>query len=64
MEADDAIGDIAGKYDPETRRGFNFNIKRHSGVTSSHSNDRNLHFGIDSGVLDEAWTDCGRPGAW
>ena len=62
QQVDDAIGDIAGKYDPGTRRGFNFNIKRHSGVTSSHSNDRNLHFGIDSGILDEAWTDCGRPG--
>ena len=59
---DDVIGDILSKYDPATRRGFNLNVKSHAGMTSSQSNYRNLHFGIDSGRLDPEWTDCGRPG--
>lgn len=59
---DDAIGDIVSKYDPETRRGFTLDVKRNAGVVSSQSNDRNVHFGIDRGVIDPGWTDNGRPG--
>ena len=59
---DDVIGDIVSKYDPVNRRGFNFNIKNHAGMTSSQSNYRNVHFGIDNGQIDAEWTDCGRPG--
>ena len=61
-KVDDAIGDIVSKYDPATRRGFTLDVKRHAGVVSSQSNDRNVHFGIDRGVIDPGWTDNGRPG--
>ena len=61
-EVDDPIGDIATKFDPERRNGFNLGLKRHSAACSSLSNYRNLHFGIDDGRVDPAWTDCGRPG--
>lgn len=56
----DAIGDIASKYDPATRRGFTFGVKTNA-VTFSQSNHRQLQFGIDNGRVGE-WTDCGRPG--
>lgn len=59
---DDVLGDIAGKYDPESRTGLNFGIQNLAGVTSSQSNYRHLHFGIDSGRMPTAWADCGRPG--
>ena len=59
---DDVIGDIISKYDSATRKGFNFNIKHHAGMTSSQSNYRNVHFGIDNAKIDATWTDCGRPG--
>ena len=59
---DDVIGDIVSKFDGPKRRGFNFNIVSHPGVVRSHSNDRNIHFGIDDCKIDAGWTDCGRPG--
>lgn len=59
---DDVIGDIVSKYDPSTMRGLNFNIKNHAGMTSSQSNYRNIHFGIDSGITEPNWLDCGKPG--
>ena len=58
----DVVGDIVGKFDDEKRRGFNFAGVSNAGVTSSQSNYRNLHFGIDDGRSDEGWVDCGRPG--
>jgi len=59
-ELDDVAGDILSKYDPVSRRGFNFNIKTNS-VTTSQSNHRHVQFGIDNGRLG-SWADCGRPG--
>ncbi|HJN15325.1 MAG TPA: hypothetical protein QGH10_07545, partial [Armatimonadota bacterium] len=59
---DDVIGDILSKYDPELRRGLNFSVKHHAGMSSSTSNCRNLHFGIDNAQIDPYWIDCGRPG--
>ncbi len=59
---DDVLGDIVSKYDPAARKGFNFNIKIHQGVTSTQANYRNVEFGIDNAKIEPAWTDCGRPG--
>lgn len=61
-EIDDPLGDIATKFDPHNRNGFNFGLKRHSAACTSLSNYRNVQFGIDDGVLDSQWTDCGQPG--
>lgn len=61
-DLDDVLGDLVSKYDPVARRGLNFNIKIHAGVTSSQSNYRNVEFGIDNGKIEQPWTDCGRPG--
>ena len=58
----DVVGDVAGKFDPIRRKGFNFNVKSHAGMTSCQSNRRNVHFGIDDATIDAEWTDCGRPG--
>ena len=58
----DVIGDIGSKFDYEARKGFNFNIKTHTGMCSNQTNFRNVHFGIDNAVADEKWTDCGAPG--
>jgi hypothetical protein len=58
---DDALGDIVSKYDPVARRGFHVSVLNLTGVTSSHSNYRTLHFGIDN-AREPAWADCGRPG--
>lgn len=57
----ESIGDLASKFDPSTRTGFNFSVVDHGGVTSASSNYRNLNFSIDAGTQPE-WTDCGRPG--
>lgn len=59
-DVDDVIGDIASKYDPVSRRGFNFGVQTNH-VTFSPANWRHLHFGVDSGRTGE-WQDCGRPG--
>ena len=61
-ELDDVLGDLIGKYDPLSRRGFNFSIQNYAGVTSSQSNYRHLHFGIDNGSPVGDWTDHGRLG--
>jgi hypothetical protein len=60
-ELDDALGDVIGKFDPESRRGLNLCIKNSPGTCGSQSNFRNVHFGIDSGT-DPTWRACGRPG--
>lgn len=58
----DVLGDIAGKFDPATRRGFNFSIQNYAGVTTHQPNYRNVFFGIDSGTGETKWIDRGRPG--
>lgn len=59
---DDVPGDIISQYDPDSRRGFHLSIINAAGVTSSQSNLRTLHFGIDNGQADAQWTDHGRLG--
>lgn len=61
-ELDDAIGDIVGKFDPQTRKGFQLTVHNNAGVTTSQSNYRHVHFGIDNTIVDSEWTECGRPG--
>lgn len=58
----DVLGDIISKYDPVSRRGFNFTLMNFAGTPSSQSNFRNVLFGIDDARSDTGWTDCGRPG--
>jgi hypothetical protein len=58
---DDVVGDLASKFDPVLRRGFNLCVKSGTGTTISQANDRNLQFGIDSGT-EPVWSDRGRPG--
>jgi hypothetical protein len=59
---DDVVGDLASKFDPAARRGFNWCVKDGHGSVGSQANFRNIQFGIDSGTEPE-WTDCGRPGS-
>ena len=59
---DDNLGDILGKFDPASRKGFNFCIQNFHGVTSGQPNLRNVFFGIDDGRAPRGWEDCGRPG--
>lgn len=61
-DLDDALGDLLSKYDPHSRRGFNFGILNNAGVTSSQANYRHVHFGIDNGSAVGPWTDHGRLG--
>lgn len=61
-ELDDVLGDLVSKYDPVTRTGFNLSIQNYAGVTSSQSNHRHVHFGIDNGRTDPEWIDHGRLG--
>jgi hypothetical protein len=59
---DDSYGDLLSQFDPALRRGFNFRITHHTGVTTSQPNTRNVHFGMDDGQGEAHWTDHGRPG--
>jgi len=61
-DLDDVIGDLLSKFDSAGRKGFQLSIKNHAGVTSSQSNDRHLHFGIDNGQIEPQWTDHGQLG--
>lgn len=61
-ELDDVLGDIVTMYDPAIRKGFVLSMMNFAGVTSSQSNYRNVTFGIDNDRIENAWTDCGRPG--
>lgn len=56
------IGDILGKFDPVTRRGFNLAVVDHQGTATCQGNYRNVHFGIDDGRQNYELVDCGRPG--
>ena len=58
----DVVGDIVGKFEGDDRSGFNFAVVSNAGVTSTQSNYRNVHFGIDNGRSDSNWVNCGRPG--
>lgn len=59
----DVVGNIISKFDPATRTGMQLYILSSTGVTSTtQTNYRNLHFGIDQARFDLAWADCGRPG--
>lgn len=61
-ELDDLIGDLVSRYDSTSRTGFHLGIYTHGGVTTSQSNSRQLHFGIDSGRLDRDFLSHGRLG--
>lgn len=61
-ELTDVLGDIVSQYDPVARRGFQLSLLCNHGVTSSQSNYRNVHFGIDAGTEPGEWTDHGRLG--
>ena len=58
---DRVTGDLASRFDPRKRRGFQLTLKSNPGVTSSQANLRHLQFGIDDDQPG-AWRDCGRPG--
>lgn len=59
----DVVGDLLCKFDPEARRGFGLSVVTNGGVTTTtQANYRNVHFGVDCGQVDPAWTDRGRPG--
>ena len=57
-EHTDVIGDIASKFDPVERRGFNFYVAASSSGYNSHGDGRHMHFGIDN-AMEESWEDCG-----
>ena len=59
---DDVLGDVISKFDPRRRTGFELSIKNNVGVTNTSANYRQVHFGIDNGQLESAWTAHGRPG--
>jgi hypothetical protein len=62
-EKTDIVGDIISRFDSNERRGWSLNVVTNSGVTStSQSNYRHLHFGIDSATPPGKMQDCGRPG--
>ena len=54
------IGDIVGKYDPASRKGFNLVMTASSPGYSSMSNSRHVFFGIDN-ARDGSWKECGKP---
>ena len=58
QDVDDVHGDIASKFNPDVRRGFNVSLTSSSGGYSSIGTDRRLAFGIDD-AKDGAWIDCG-----
>ncbi len=57
---DDVPGDIISWYDPSSRKGFNFGLIDNA-TTTSHSNFRQVGFGIDDNHAS-GWIDYGRPG--
>lgn len=61
-KVDDVLGDLVSQYDPATRTGWQLSIQNLAGVTNSQPNHRHLHFGIDQGRLESAWSDHGRVG--
>src|SRR5437867_2177010 len=56
-EHGDVAGQILGKFDTQTRKGFHLYLLTSTGVTSAaQPHYRHLHFGIDDGRLDPGWT--------
>ncbi len=53
----DTIGDILDKFDPATRKGFNFAVLDNQ--YRFPANRRNLFFGMDN-AQEPVWTDCGK----
>lgn len=59
----DVVGDLASKFDPATRTGWQVSVVTNGGMPSaSQANHRHLQFGIDQARSDASWQDCGRPG--
>ncbi len=59
----DVVGDLISKFDPDARKGFQLVVSTQTGTTvTTQPNYRQVQFGIDDAHVDEAWTDCGRPG--
>jgi len=59
----DVVGDIASKFEPASRTGWQLSVVTNGGMPStSQSNRRHLQFGIDEDRCDSSWQDCGRPG--
>jgi hypothetical protein len=59
---DDLPADIANQFDHETGKGWMLSITSRSGLVHSHSNHRQIHFGVRDGEFATNWTDHGRPG--
>ena len=53
VNAGDEGGDILSKFDPASRRGFNFSVVTNTGVNCAQSNWRHIHFGIDDGRVSQ-----------
>jgi len=62
-DIDDVPGDILSQYDSKTRTGFHLGLYSHGGVTNSQANTKQLHFGIDQGLIEPEFTDHGRLGS-
>lgn len=67
-EGGDVVGDLISKFDPDTRKGFNFVVNTQTGTTTTtQPNYRQVQFGIDDAHVEgddprRMWRDCGRPG--
>ncbi len=59
---EDSPGDILSLFDPATRTGLQLGIATQTGVTNSQPNSRQLHFSIDQGRIESAFTDHGKLG--
>jgi hypothetical protein len=58
----DLVGDLISQYDSDSRTGFHLSVYSHGGVTNSQPNSRQLHFGIDPGLIEPEFQDHGRIG--
>jgi len=59
---EDSPGDILSLFDPATRIGLQLGIATQTGVTNAQPNSRQLHFSIDQGRIESAFTDHGKLG--
>lgn len=59
---EDLPGDILSLFDPATRTGLQLGIATQTGVTNAQPNSRQLHFSIDQGRIEPAFTDHGKLG--
>lgn len=58
----DLPGDVVSMFDPTSRTGFQLGIATQTGVTNAQPNSRQLHFSIDQGRIEPAFTDHGQLG--